>query len=584
MPVVVDKYDFSGYATRNDLKCSDGRIIRKDAFKSNDGTKVPLVWQHLHNDPSNVLGHAILENRQDGVYAYCVFNETEAGENAKLLVQHGDIKSLSIFANELVQQQNNVMHGKIREVSLVMFGANPGAVIDNLSITHDGGSIEVFEDEAIIYNEDEILYHEDKKVDMGQKTQEEPNKDERTIKDVWDSMTDEQQKVCYFMIGTILETVDEEEMSQSGDNNDILKHQGDDMKRNVFEGQPIKSESVKLTSEDWNSILQDGLRLGSLRKSFLAHEDELIHAGTYGIDNISLLFPDAQTVGDVELYSRDMGWVNTVLTGTRHSPFSRIKTIYGDITADNARAKGYVTGAEKKEEVFGLLSRTTTPTTIYKKQKLDREDIIDITDLDVVAFTRSEMRLMINEELARAALVGDGRQLIDEDKISETAIRPIWTDADMYAHHITAPVDATTEDIIDLITDSKRFYKGSGSTIMFVTPAFLSTMMLLKDSLGYRIYKTEAELAATLRVGKIVEVPVMDNLSREIAGPVVVNLMAIIVDLRDYTFGADRGGELTMFDDFDIDFNQYKYLLETRCSGALTKLKSAIVIEKIAGD
>lgn len=591
------EYDFSGYATKNDLKCTDGRVIRRDAFKDNDGRKVPLVWQHFHTEPSNILGHAVLENRPDGVYAYCKFNSSETAKNAKLLVEHGDIRSMSIWANELVQKKQDVVHGVIREVSLVFSGANPGAYIDNLSISHDDGTSESFDDEGIIYTDEYIsTASEDNKTSKkessmkhaeGEKSVED-EKDGETLQDIFETLNEKQKTVVYAMLAAVVKEEpdeDSEDMKQSDSDETILAHEGDSklMKRNVFDNtKGARPERVHLTTEDWNTILSHGQKYGSLKAAFLEAAEDIVHAGTYGIDNIELLFPDAKSVqSEPELYSRDMAWVAAFLGGTRHTPFSRIKTAYADITADNARARGYVTGNEKLNEVYGLLGRTTTPTTIYKKQKLDRDDIVDIVDIDVVSSMKSEMRIMLNEEIARAALVSDGRELISDDKISETSIRPIWTDADMYAHHIQCESDDEIADIIDEITSARQYYKGSGSPTMFIAPGTLTQMLLMKDSLGYRIYKTLDELAATLRVSRIVEVPVMDGLSREVEGT-TLNLLAIIVDLRDYTFGADRGGEINMFDDFDIDFNQYKYLLETRTSGALTKLKSALVIEQVA--
>lgn len=576
------KFDFSGYATKNDLKCTDGRTIRKDAFKHNDGQTVPLVWQHLHNDPSNILGHAVLENRSDGVYAYATFNDTANAINAKQLVKHGDIKALSIYANQLKQQGTDVFHGAIREVSLVLTGANPGALIDNLSFSHSDGTYDTDESEAVIYTGLEFSIEEDKTLDHADK--EEPMPKEKTVKDVFDELTEEQKNVVYFMIGQALEDASGEndmEQSDASSEDDSITHSengGTQMKKNVFEKEG--QEEKVLTHANFQEIVKDTKNYnGSLKEAFLAH------AGTYGIDDIDVLFPDAQTVTPTPNYiSREMGWVAGVLSGTMHSPFSRIKSTAADITADEARAKGYVTGALKKEEVIKLLKRVTNPTTVYKKQKLDRDDIVDITDMDVVAWLKMEMRMMLDEELARAVLVGDGRAADNEDKINEENIRPIFSDDDMYAHHIFVENDVTVSDLIDEYIKAREFYKGSGNPKLYTTTKHLNEMLLAKDTLGRRLYNSKAELANALLVSDIVEVPVMENVSRtaEIEEEdVTVDLLGIIVNLKDYNMGADKGGSVNMFDDFDIDYNQYKYLIETRVSGALVAPKSAIVIEKL---
>lgn len=568
------KFDFSGYATKNDLKCADGRIIRKDAFKNNDGQKVPLVYQHLHNDPSNVLGHALLENREDGVYAYCSFNGTESGKRAKELVEHGDITFLSIYANKLVQKGSDVIHGAIREVSLVLSGANPGAVIDNLAIQHSDGEVVADETEAIITTGMELSL---------EKIEHAAGADDETIEDIIATMNEKQKDVLYAIVARLVDGGEEPEDAKHSDeeNKEDIKHSdegGSDMKKNVFEAskkEENKQGKTSLTHAELKIILEDAKRLGSLKESFLAH------AGTYGIDNIDYLFPDAKTVTPTpDLIKRDTEWVAGVISGTRHSPFSRIKSTAANLTADEARALGYVKGNLKKEEVIGLLKRVTTPCTIYKKQKLDRDDIIDIVDLDVVAWLKAEMRMMLDEELARVVLVGDGRDAESDDKISETNIRPIYTDDDMYAHHVEIAVDHNTEELIDDIIRARKNYKGSGSPALYTDTDTLTEMMLLKDITGRRIYATEAELAAALRVSKIVEVPVMENLTRVVDGN-TLKLKAIIVNLSDYVVGADKGGAISMFDDFDIDYNQYKYLMETRCSGALTRPKSALVVEQI---
>lgn len=560
------KFDFSGYATKVDLKCSDGRTIRKDAFKDNNGQTVPLVWQHVHNDPTNVLGHALLENREDGVYAYCVFNDTEAGKNTKLLVEHGDITALSIHANQLKQKGLDVLHGMIREVSLVLAGANPGALIDNLSIAHGDGSFETDDSEAIIYSGEEIaLEHGDKTAADDVKKAE----DDETIQDVFDTLSDKQKDVVYALIASAIDGEEENENNKGGDQ---------EMKHNVFDNSEDK-KGATLTHAQFNEILMDAQKSGSFRESFLSHID------AYGIENIDFLFPDAKTVTpSPELIQRNVEWVNGVITGTTHSPFSRIKSTAADLTADAARAKGYVKGALKTEEIIALLRRITTPTTIYKKQKLDRDDIIDITDLDVVAWLKAEMRVMLDEELARAILVGDGRDAEDPDKVNNANIRPIYADDVMYAHQVVIPADYDPDEIIDEIVRARKNYKGSGSPSVFMDSDSLTDMLLLKDTTGRKLYPTINELATTLRVAKIIEVPVMENQTRSVTidgAPTTIKLKAILVNLKDYTVGADKGGAINMFDDFDIDYNQYKYLLETRCSGALTRPKSAIVVEQI---
>lgn len=569
----MDKFDFSGWATKNDLKCSDGRTILKDAFKNNDGQTVPLVWNHQHNDPNNVLGHALLENRDEGVYAYCAFNDTIAGQNVKMMVEHGDITALSIYANGLKQQGNNVLHGAIKEVSLVLAGANPGAFIDSI-ISHGEES----DDEAIIFTgEDIYLSHadEDTKDDKEEKKVDEPKKNEndKTIKDVIDSMTEEQQKVMYAMIAEAL---------QHSDENNENNEEENEMKHNVFEQDDNKQENV-LSHSDIQAIFDDAKR-GSLKESFLAHTAD------YGIDAIDTLFPEPKTMNNPpEFIKRDMDWVAGVITGVHHTPFSRIKSMFANITEDEARAKGYIKGNLKKEEVFTLLKRTTTPTTIYKKQKLDRDDILDITDFDVVAWIKSEMRMMLDEEIARAILVGDGRLTSDDDHIPETNIRPIWKDEDLYTikAKITVGANATDDDkakaMIKAAVKARKNYKGSGNPVLYTTEDFLTDALLLEDTQGYRLYKSVQELATAMRVSKIVTVPVMENLTRNDSDNNERTLMGLIVNLNDYNVGADKGGAVNMFDDFDIDYNQQKYLMETRCSGALIKPYSAIALEMVVG-
>ena len=556
-------YDFSGWATRNNLRCSDGRTIMKDAFKHNDGQTVPLVWNHQHNDPLNVLGHALLENRDEGVYAYCTFNETESGKNAKLLVEHGDVSALSIYANQLKQQGSNVIHGAIREVSLVLAGANPGAFID--SVMRHG---EESDDEAIIYTGEDIsLFHADEKKD---KPVDEKSEDEETVADVFNTLTEKQKTVVYAMIGQALE--EKEESENNNDNNDS-KGGNKTMKHNVFDKEDAKKDV--LSHSDLEAIFADAKRYGSLKDSVLAH----------GIEQIDYLFPDAKNVTDIpQFIQRDMGWVQKVMNSVHHTPFSRIKSVLADITEDDARAKGYIKGNLKKDEVFTLLKRTTTPTTIYKKQKLDRDDVVDIVDFDVVAWLKSEMRMMLDEEIARAILVGDGRLSSSDDKINEQNIRPIWKDDDLYT--IKAPVtvaaNATADEkakaFIRAAIKSRKNYKGSGEPTLYTTEDVLTDCLLMEDTTGRVIYDSVSKLATALRVKEIVTVPVMENLSRDDNGT-TYGLMGIIVNLTDYNIGADKGGAVNMFDDFDIDYNAQKYLIETRCSGALIKPYSAIALE-----
>jgi hypothetical protein len=579
------KYDFGGYATKNGLKCTDGRVILKDAFKDNDGQTVPLVWQHQHNEPSNVLGHALLENREDGVYAYCIFNDTENGKNGKILVEHGDVSFLSIFANQLIEKAKNVVHGMIREVSLVMSGANPGAVIDNLAFEHADGTYDIDSVEAIIYTGLELEKKEEET--LPEKPPEKPvssiehaDSENETIEDVFNTLNEKQKTAVYAIIGSVLDSetpADETDTSaEHSDKSNNSNDEGDNkiMKNNVFDGSVSQKERIYLSHDQFAEVARDAFKYGSLKQSLIAH------AGSYGIDNIDYLFPDARLLADSPSFlQRETTWVAPVLNGTRHTPFSRIKSVYADITVDTARAMGYVTGAQKHDEVFGLLKRTTTPTTIYKKQKLDRNDIVDITDLDVVAWLKAEMRVMLDEEIARAVLVGDGRAAMSEDKIDETCIRPIWKDDALYSHKLQLPAtDDLPAEVMDKVILGRVNYKGSGSPTLFTSPSFLTEMLLIKDSLGYRVYKTEADLAAALRVSKIVEVPIMEGLHR--TDTLEYDLLGIIVNLFDYTIGADKGGAISMFDDFDIDYNQYKYLIETRCSGALTIPKSALVIER----
>jgi len=567
------KFDFCGWATKNGLVCADGRVICKDAFKDNDGQTVPLVWNHQHNETSNVLGHALLENRNEGVYAYCSFNDSEAGKNAKLLVQHGDISALSIYANKLKQHGSEVLHGAIREVSLVLSGANPGALIENIAMAH---SDELIEDEAIIYtglslelaHSDEEKKEEPKEDKEEEKVADEAKKTEsdKTVKEVFDSLTDEQKTVVYAMIGQALEdakhsAIDDEEDSEGGN---------DEMKHNVFDNDQMENDA--LIHDGLQTIIEDGKRFGSLKESYLAH------AAEYGIDNIDWLFPEAKNInGDGApgfLKRNPDAWVNVVMNGVHHTPFARIKMMFADLREDDARAKGYAQkGKLKKEEVFGLLKRAVEPTTIYKKQKLDRDDVIDITDFDVVSWLKSEMRMMLDEEIARAILFGDGRAASSEDKIRETNIIPLTKDAALYTIQMeVTPATGETlgHALINAAVKAQDTYEGSGNLTAFIANDKVTDMLLLEDNQGHRMYKDMNELALAMSVNKIVKVP---------ASIIPAGIYAAIVDLNDYNVGADKGGAVNMFDDFDIDYNQQKYLIETRCSGALTKPFSAIVLK-----
>ena len=608
-------YDFSGYATKVGIKCSDGRTILQDAFAHCDGKKVPLVYQHLHNDPKNVLGNAVLENRPDGVYAYCSLNNTEAGKTAKALVQHGDISALSIYANSLVQKSSNVIHGVIREVSLVLSGANPEAYIDNLAFEHSDGSITTDESEAFICagaiihdgieipevsdNQDsseESISHADDKKDP---------EDQKTVGDVFDTLNEEQKTVVYTMIAQALETQDGEDGDEEKEDVKHSNIKGDEtMKKNIFDKDSAATEVRGLSRVDLRAIFNDARQSQStLKNAFLAHgyesisdaladyehQDEVLaHAATYGIDNIGYLFPDARTTTNTpQFIKRDTEWVSKVFGAAKHVPFSRIKTVLADITADEARARGYIKGKEKADEVITLLKRTTDPQTVYKKQKLDRDDIIDITDFDVVVWLRMEMRMMLEEEIARAQLVGDGRLSSSDDKIKEDKIRPIATDDAIYTIEIQIPETATTAQMIDEIIKGRKQYKGTGTPAFYTTPDVNGDMLLLKDTTGRRLYNTEADLAAGIRAREIIEVPVMEN-KVVVLTPATVSetglqkrLVGISVNMTDYSLGADKGGSISMFDDFDIDFNQFKYLIETRCSGALTMPHSAIAYWKL---
>ena len=578
----MGKFDFSGWATRNDLLCGDGRTIRKNAFKDNDGQTVPLVWNHQHSNPDNVLGHALLENREDGVYAYCTFNDTEAGQNAKQLVQHGDVRSLSIYANRLKQVGGDVIHGTIRELSLVLAGANPGAFIDTVMAHGDGGDegvIAGYDENIMIYHSDESEKKEEKEekkevADESKKPEEKkPEAGEKTIEEIFNSMTEEQKTATCALIGMALN-----KNEYSGEEDDKKNGGNEEMKHNLFDSDTEPTNV--LSHSDMAQIFARGKQLGSLKdaaQEFLDNND-LAH-GDYGIDQIDVLFPESKSLNTPpEFIQREMGWVQKVMNKTHHTPFSRIKSMFADITEDEARAKGYIKGKLKKEEVFSLLKRSTTPTTVYKKQKLDRDDVVDITDFDVVAWLKHEMRTMLDEEIARAILVGDGRLASSDDKINESNIRPILNDADLFVIRwgVAAGKDSDekAKNFIKACIKARKNYKGSGNPDLYTTEDMLTDMLLLEDSIGHKLYKTEAELATALRVNEIITVPVMENIkdkdSKDVYG--------IIVNLADYNVGADKGGAVNMFDDFDIDYNQQKYLIETRCSGALVKPFSAIVL------
>lgn len=562
--------DFSGWATKNDIRCSDGRTIRHNAFADNDGDIVPLVWQHGHGTPDNVLGHVQLENRDQGVYAYGFFNDTPAANHSKELLKHGDVDSLSIYANNLTQSGGDVKHGNIVEVSLVLSGANPGAKIENIAIAHGDGSYEAT-DEAYIMSGSRISHaSENNNSSSG----------EKTVQDVVDSMTEEQKDVLMFLVG---------KAAEEGIPSDDSDTEGDPMSHtNIFETDNTIDESDVLYHSTIDTAFKDAVRTkaNSLREVFMAvaEENGLSHADiahaekTYGISNIDLLFPDARNLDVPPTFiDRDQGWVKPVLSGTHHTPFTRIKSMQADITADEARAKGYITGSRKKEEVFKLLKRTTSPTTIYKLQKFDRDDLLDITDFDTIAWVKGEMRSKLDEELARAILLGDGRSNSDPDKINEENIRPILKEDDLYCLKKELPASITPDAIVDELIRAQDDLEGTGSPTLFCAKSFITDLLLQKDKMGHYLYPTKQALADRLGVSAVIDVPQMKGLKDGNK-----DVLAIIVNLSDYNVGTDKGGEVTMFDDFDIDFNQYKYLLETRVSGALTKVKSALVVKKLA--
>lgn len=581
------KPDFSGYATKYELLCADGRTIVKGAFKHNDGLRVPLVWQHLHNDPTNILGHAILSNREDGIYVDGWFNETQSGKQSKQLVEHKDIVALSIYANKLIEKGKLVHQGDIREVSLVLSGANPGALIEHVSLAHADGTETISEEDVIIYSglpinvvEEEIeTQKQETEVPSEESTVEhaDSKEDSETVQDVVASMNENQKKVLYALIAQAMGN--DPDLQQSNSEGETF------MKKNVFDNEDGGKTLTHAQMQEFaGSVFTDMINNKmTFKEAFVAH------AGTYGIGsdrtNLAFLFPDAHMVdGEPGFDTRRMTWVDGWLSQTKHSPFSRLKKVWADLTPDAARAKGYITGNEKVEQVFALLKRTTEPTTIYKKQKLDRDDIVDIIDFDVVAWMWREMRFMLDEEVARAALVGDGRVFgTDDDAIDPSKIRPIFGDLPLFVHYLTLEASVTDYlDIIDAIMQARINYKGTGTPTLYTTNEVLTSMLLIRDTTDRRIYKSVAELAADLRVADIVEVEILEGVERTVDDVVDYDteLLGIMVNPRDYTYGSDKGGKISTFDDFDIDFNQYKYLIETRLSGSLLNPKSALVIER----
>lgn len=585
------KFDFSGWATKNDLTCSDGRTIKHNAFKENDGQRVPLVWQHGHNAVDNVLGHALLENRNEGVYAYCAFNDTPGAENAKELVKHGDVKALSIYANRLDQRGADVIHGNIVEVSMVLSGANPGALIDNVALEHSDGSWTESEDEAVIYSGLTLSHDSGETTEDTESMDEDEvyDEDDLTVADVLETLDDDQRLAVAALIEEISgdvdsedEDFDEDEESDEDydeDYDEDAEHgdSGGDtlMHSNIFEGDARNHMGPHLSHADEEQIFAEARQPGmTLRTAVLAH------AADYGIKNPELLFPDATNLDpEPQRIMRENSWVSKVLQAAKHSPFSRVKTQWSNLTADDLRAKGYVKASRKKDVVYEVANRKTEPTTVYNKTKIDRDDILDITTFNVVAWMQQNLRLALEEELARAVLIGDGREVSNPDKIKESNIRPIWKDDELFSHKVLIDKDAKTADIIDVVRRSRKFYKGSGSPVLFTTNGFICDMLEIKDHNERYIYETRQAVANALNVSDVIEVEVMEGANREVGGK-KQNLLGIIVNMQDYTLGADKGGETSFFEQFDIDFNQQKYLLEARCSGSLTKYKSAIVIEK----
>ena len=570
----MENYDFCGWATKNDLQCSDGRIIRRDAFKHNDGQKVPLVWNHDHTDPYRVVGHALLENRDEGVYTYGYFNDTDLGNTAKIYVQHGDINQLSIYANQLKQQGPNVMHGNIREVSLVLAGANPGAYIESV-IAHGDES----DEEAVIYTGENIsLSHAE---GVKEETKPMAESSEKTVKDVFDTLTEEQKALFYTLVGKALEGDDNED--NENDENDEMEQGDEDMKHNVFDTDTNQKDEVLAHSEILNDIVADAKRYGSLKESFLQH------AAANNITNYNYLLPEPKSLNTPpEWIKEDDSWVAKVMRSVHHTPFSRVKSMFATLDEAEARARGYIKGNMKKDLALSVLKRTTSPTTVYIKMKMDRDDVVDITDFDVVAWQRAEMRGQLDRELARAMLLGDGRELSSDDKINEQNIRPVLKDDDMYTIKYTVKSgqdykvttnsasdnDSVAKGVIRAAIKSRKEYKGSGNPTFFTTEDLLTELLLIEDQNGRRIYDSINTLATAMRVKEIVTVPEMESHT---------DIYGIIVNMADYTTGADKGGAVSMFDDFDIDYNQMKYLMETRMSGALTKPYSAIVLKKEAG-
>lgn len=574
-----NKPDFSGYCTKNDILCTDGVYIRKGAFKAQDGEQVTLVYMHNHTNIDNVLGHAILENRDDGVYAYGYFNDSPAGESAKKAVIHGDLNAMSIWANDLVKKGKDVLHGTIREISLVLAGANKGAFIDTV-LAHgqevDNEGI-VYCNSAITVEEDDIEHSDDETEDNNKSNQQAEKP--KTIGEIYNNMTPEQKEVVDALVAQAIE--DNTKAQAEVKHSDL---EGENMKTNVFDKDTQQHSENVLTHDQMSTILKDGKRYGSLKESFLEHK------AAYGIDQIDWLFPEDHLIDNTPRWiNQDTGWVTQVMGKVHHIPFSRIKSMFADITADEARAKGYVKGKKKIEEVFTLLKRSTSPQTVYKKQKMDRDDISDISTFDVVSWLKGEMRGKLNEELARAFLIGDGRSAASDDKIHEDNIRPVWTDDDLFTIKHKYDAGSTTaekaEAFIDACVIARKDYKGSGNPVLYTTEEMLTACLLLKDANRRRIYKDKHELATAMLVSDIVTVPPMEGLKRTVtgnSGSESLVLDGIIVNLNDYYVGADKGGSVNMFEDFDIDYNQEKYLIETRCSGALTVPKSAIVLESKA--
>lgn len=566
----TSNYDFAGWATRNNVKCSDGRVILQNAFQGNNGAIVPLVWNHQHDNPDCVLGQALLENRPEGVYAYCRFNGTESGNTAKELVEHGDVSSLSIFANQLKEQGSNVLHGNIREVSLVLAGANPKAYIEDVFAHSDDEE----EDGIRIYMGEPLtsLRHSDTQTESAEKQPDDTKDDDETVGDVFNSLTEKQKKVFYFMLAKAMN--EEKADGEDDENKDTNNKEENTVKHNVFDQTTDETNGGTLSHDAMNAIIKDTKRFGTMKESYLQHADE------YGIENIEYLFPEAHNLNETpEFIKRDTGWVSKVMSGVHHSPFSRIKSMFANITEDQARAKGYIKGNLKKDEVFSLLKRTTTPTTVYKKQKIDKDDWDDITDFNVVSWLKTEMRMMLDEELARAYLLGDGRSTSDDDKINEQNIRPVAKDEALFTIQkaVNVTSNATDDDkakaFIKAVIRSRKEYKGSGNPTLYTTEDMLTTCLLLTDTTGRDIYEDVNQLCKKLRVKEIVTVPVMESVKAKDGN----DMLAILVNMNDYNVGADKGGSVNMFDDFDIDYNQQKFLMETRCSGALTKPYSAIV-------